>query len=142
MPGIISTQNLGRQTYFGQWTPQLIEHRCLEYQYTKLGRQTYFSRWPTWVIEQRCLEYQYTKLGRQTYFGRWPPWVIEQRCLEYCYTKLGRTNLDLANGPPQMRMDFLKTITLENYLASNLEVCSYLSDEPSLARWTSPGNRA
>ena len=40
-----SYTKLGRQTYFGRWTPQLIEHRCLEYCYTKLGRQTYFGRW-------------------------------------------------------------------------------------------------
>ena len=40
--------------------PPSIEHRCLEYCYTKLGRSTPPS------IEHRCLECCYTKLGRST----------------------------------------------------------------------------
>ena len=40
-------------------------------------------------IEHRCLEYCYTKLSRSN--GRSTPQSIEHRCLEYCYTKLGRS---------------------------------------------------
>ena len=56
---------------YSKLTPLAIEHRCLEYHYTKLGRSIY--------IEQ-CI---YTH-------GRLTPLAIEHRCLEYCYTKLGR----------------------------------------------------
>ena len=45
--------------------PPSIEHRCLEYCYTKLGRSAPQS------IEHRCLECCYTKLGRST--GRFYP---------------------------------------------------------------------
>ena len=55
--------------------PPVNWDRCLEYHYTKLGRQTYFGRWTPQSIENRCLEYCYTKLGRQTYFGQWTPLV-------------------------------------------------------------------
>ena len=47
LPGVICNivvkADLGRSP--GRSTLQIIEHRCLEYQYTKLGRQTYFGRW-------------------------------------------------------------------------------------------------
>ena len=108
--------NTGQMNTLWQMDPPQIEHRCLEYQYTTLGRQTYFGRWtpreqsrdalntsthkladkptladgPPWWIENRYLEYHCTKHGRQTYFGRWTPQVIEQKCLEYWYTQLGR----------------------------------------------------
>ena len=87
------------------------------------------------LIEHRCLEYQYTKLGRQTYFGRWTPQVIEQKCLEYQYEKTiceARVNLEvssyladkpsLANGPPvELRIYALNTGTPN------------LADKPTLA---------
>ena len=66
--------------------PWPIEHRCLEYCYTKLGRSTGRSTPP---IEHRCLEYCYTKLGRST--GRSTLQSIKHRCLEYCYKKLCRS---------------------------------------------------
>ena len=62
---------IGQCTYtHGRLTPQPIEHRCLEYCYTKLGRSIY--------VEQ-CI---YTH-GRLTP----PPPPSEQRFLENCYTK-------------------------------------------------------
>ena len=102
--------HIGRSA--GRSTPQLIEHRCLEYQYTKLGRQTLFGRWVPPVIKQRCLEYWYTKLGR------WTPLVIEQRSLEYQYTQLGRWT------PHESRIDALNTAT------PNLADKSTLADGP------------
>ena len=91
--------------HFWQICPLSIDHRCLEYHYTKLGR----SNPP---IKYSCLEYCYTKLGRST--GRSTPQSsidalhtatpnmadiladlpspsIDHRCLEYCYTTLGRS---------------------------------------------------
>ena len=58
----------------GRWTPQSIEHRCLEYHYTKLGtshgRSIYIYRQCTYThgrwtspLEHRCLAYHYTRLG-------------------------------------------------------------------------------
>ena len=117
----------GRWTFFGQWVPHWIEHRCLEYQYTKLGTQTYFgrwtyfSRWTPHVIEQRCLEYQYTKIGRWTYFGQWIPQWIKNRCLEYQYTKLGRQTYLVDGLPSELRIDALNTATPN------------LADKPTLA---------
>ena len=86
--------------------PLTIEHRCLEYCYTKLGRSTPLA------IRHRCLQYCYTKLSRCT--GRSNPHQssihalntttlnmtdlladqcpsIKHRCFEYCYTKLDRS---------------------------------------------------
>ena len=71
-------KSMGRST-------QSIEHRCLEYHYTKLGRSTGRS---TQSLEHRCLEYHYTKLGKST--GR-STQSIKHRCLEYHYTKLGKS---------------------------------------------------
>ena len=55
---------------------------------------------PTWVIEHRCLEYQYTKIGRQTYFGQWTPQI--KRSIHAVNT--GTPNLadkpTLADEPP------------------------------------------
>ena len=86
--------------------PKVIEQRCLEYQYTKIGRQTYFGQWTPQVIEMRCLEYQHTKLGRQIYFGWWTPPKWEWISWRQLHWKLFR---------------------------SNLEVCSYLAYEHTLA---------
>ena len=110
----MSTQNLADEHTLADGPPA-IEHKCLEYSYTKLGRQTYFGQWSPWVIKNRCLEYCYTKLGRQTFFGQWHPGtraemtcislqknladeptladgppIPEQRWLAYYYKKLGR----------------------------------------------------
>ena len=48
--------------------PQSIEHRCLEYHYTKLDRSngSLNGRSNPPSTEHRCLEYHYTKLGRCT----------------------------------------------------------------------------
>ena len=43
MPGLIC--NIVVKADLGRWSPQGIEQRCLEYQYTKIGRQTYFGQW-------------------------------------------------------------------------------------------------
>ena len=74
--------------------PQSIEHRCLEYHYTKYTG-------PPKSIEHRGLEFCYTAyiyiyiyiyiLYIYIYVG--PPQSIEYRCLEYRYTKY--------IGPPQ-----------------------------------------
>ena len=62
--------------------PPGIEHRCLEYCYTKLCRQTYFCWGTPQEIKNRCLEYCYTKLGRWTFFGQWPPSTrIDMNCI-------------------------------------------------------------
>ena len=84
-----STQNLADE-HTSVDGPLGIEYGCLEYWYTRLGRQTFFSQWTPQVIENRCLEYCYTKLGRQTFFSWWTPPVPEQRWLAYHCTKLGR----------------------------------------------------
>ena len=92
----IDTLNTLHQTW--QIYPPSIEHRCLEYCYTKLGRSTH-----PMSIEHRCLEYHYTICGRSTPINRaYIPWILlhqtwqiypptEHRCLEYYYTKLGRS---------------------------------------------------
>ena len=54
--------------------PPSIQHRCLDYHYTKLGRS---SRYSTMHIYAWQME---------------PPQSIEHRCLEYCYTKFGRSS--------------------------------------------------
>ena len=70
---------------------------------------------PPPVIEHRCLQYWYTKLGRWTYFGRWTPWIIEHRCLDSqlaFYSHVRYNSLDTLKHPqnnPQM------TITNFNY---------------------------
>ena len=106
---------IGRQTYFGRWTPQWIENRCLEYHYTKLGRWTYFGQWTLQVTEQRCLDYQYTKIGRQTYFGQWTPQWIKNRCLEYHYTNLGRWTNFGRWTPPGNRAEMHWIPVYENW---------------------------
>ena len=60
--------------YPWQMDPPSIEHRCLEYCYTKLGRSIYikqctytYGRLTPLAIKCRCLEYHYTKLGRSIY---------------------------------------------------------------------------
>ena len=82
--------------------------------------------WPhPWSIEHRCLEYCYTKFGRST--GRSTPSQlsidalitvtpnladlppIELRCVEYCYTKLGRSTG--RSTPSQLSIDALNTAT-------------------------------
>ena len=47
---------LGRQTFFGQWTPHLLVRLVL-------GRQIFFGQW-TPQIQHRWLQCQYTTLGR------------------------------------------------------------------------------
>ena len=71
----------------GRSTPQLIQHRCLECQYTKLGRQTYFGRW--------------------TPPGNWAemPWILVHPTWQ--------TNLLWPIDPPhpESRIDVLNTAT-------------------------------
>ena len=57
--------------------PPSIEHRCLEYCYTKLGRST---------PSQLSIDALNTATPN---LADLPP-SMEHRCLEYCYTKLGR----------------------------------------------------
>ena len=115
MPGILSHQTW--QIYpsliidaLNTITPNLadlpiIDHRCIEYHYTKLGWYTGRS---TPSSKHRCLEYHYTKLGRSTHcqlstdalntitpnladlLTNLPP-SSKHRCLEYHYTKLCRS---------------------------------------------------
>ena len=40
-----ATPNLADEPTLADGTPQWIENKCFEYQYTKLGRWTYFGRW-------------------------------------------------------------------------------------------------
>ena len=114
-----------------QMDPQSIKSRCLEYQYTKLGRQTYFGWWTplsqaridalntttqnladkptladgplvnrgetTWIPVHKT--WQTNLLWPMDPQSTWqtnllwlmdPPQSIKNRCLEYHYTKLGR----------------------------------------------------
>ena len=73
--------------------PPSIEHRCLEYCYTKLGRSSPLS------IKHRCLEYHYTKLGRSTgkSAGRSSTPSIEHRCLESCQLSIDALNTTTPN---------------------------------------------
>ena len=89
-------------------TPQSIEHRCLDYCYTKLGRSGRYSTMHTYTkgrltlqsIKHRCFEYHYTKLGRSGRYstmhiytkGRLTSQSIKHRCLEYHYTKASRSS--------------------------------------------------
>ena len=135
--------------------PLVPEQRCLAYQYTQLGRWTYFGQWTpqyqsrdalntstqnladeptlangtpgtraempcipahtTWqmnllwpmdppVPEQWCLEYQYTKLGRWTYFGQWPPQYKSRDALNTSTQNLAGEPT-LANRPPSTRAE-------------------------------------
>ena len=52
------TQNLAGEPTLADGTPSESRIDALN------GRQTYFGRWTSQVIDQRCLEYQYTKIGR------------------------------------------------------------------------------
>ena len=75
---------IGRST--GRYTPHQSSTDALS---------TVTPTWQIYLpsIEHRCLEYCYTKLGR-SYIGRstgrYTPLAIKHRCLEYCYTKHGR----------------------------------------------------
>ena len=90
--------------------PWSIEHRCLEYCYTKVGRSN--GRSTGTCTPQLSIDALKTAtptladLVRS--IGRSTPLPIEQRCLEYHYTKLGRTTADL---PPQTSIDALNTAT-------------------------------
>ena len=73
-PNLADLADIAQCTYMhGKWNPQSIEHRCLEYCYTKLGSSSRYSTMHiyTWQID--------------------PPGSIKHTCLEYCYTKLGRS---------------------------------------------------
>ena len=75
--------------------PLSIEHRCIEYHYTKLGRST---------------PHQSSIDALNTYtpnLADLPP-SIEHRCLEYCYTKLGRST-------PQSSIDHWKTSIVHHF---------------------------
>ena len=69
-------------------------------------------------IEHRCLEYCYTKFGRS--IGRSTPQSIEHRCLEYCYTKLGRStpsqlSIDALNTATSNLADLLADLSPINW---------------------------
>ena len=92
-----STQNLADEHTLADGPPQWIEHRCLEYCYTKLSRWTSFGQWTLWVIENRCLEHCYTKPGRWIYFGQWNPHPTCQLSIDV----LNTATPNLADGPPR-----------------------------------------
>ena len=96
-----------------------IEHRCLEYHYTKLGRCTGRSNPHQLIIDAlNTVTPNLADLSPQSsidalntitpnlamYWQIYPP-SIEHRCLEYHYTKLGRST------PHQLSIDALNTIT-------------------------------
>ena len=93
---------LGRWTCLSQWTTQLREHICLEYQYTELGTQTYFGMIDPPINRSiDALNTATQKLGRQTYFGRWtPPSEWEVDALNTATPNLA-DEPTLANGSPQ-----------------------------------------
>ena len=80
-------------------TPWSIEHRYLEYCYTKLGRSTGRSTPPPGQLSIDALNTTTPNLADL------PP-SIEHRCLEYCYTKLGR-----STPTTQLSIDALNTAT-------------------------------
>ena len=73
--------------YPWQIDPPSIEHRHLEYHYTKLGTSNgrtmhiYLLQMDPQSIKHRCLEYHYTKLGRSIYVWNNP-------------------HIPMADGPP------------------------------------------
>ena len=67
------------------------------------------------VIEQRCLEYQYTKIGRWTYLADRPPSELRIDALNNTTPNLA-DEPTLANGPPQNENGFLEDNYTENYL--------------------------
>ena len=93
--------------YPWQIDPPSIEHRCLEYCYTKLGRSIYMEQCtythgrltPTLQLSIDALNTTtpnfahimadlYIYIEQCTYtHGRLTPQSVEHRCLEYCYTK-------------------------------------------------------
>ena len=92
--------------YPWQIDPPSIEHRCLEYHYTKLGRSIYiwnneYIPMAHWPPSHSSIDALYTTTPNLAHlmaeqciyaYGRWTPWPIEHRCLEYHYTKLGTSN--------------------------------------------------
>ena len=138
---------------FWPMDPPGIEHRCLEYCYTKLGRQTYFSWWPPRELridalntatpnladrpslanepsntraEMTCIPLH--KTWQMNLFWPMDPPGIEHRCLEYCYTKLGRQTYFSWWPPRELRIDALNTAT------PNLADRPSLANEPSNTR--------
>ena len=89
--------------YPWQMDPLPIEHRCLEYHYTKLGRSIYIEQCIYTHGRLTPLQLSIDALNTATpnladLYGRTMhiyPWQIDppikHRCLEYCYTKLGRS---------------------------------------------------
>ena len=69
----------GRQTYFGR-TPQVIEQRCLEYQYTQLGRLTYFGQCHFSMLE--WLEYIF---GEITWNNMWGSLLLQEKLWQCWY---------------------------------------------------------
>ena len=103
----IPVSKLGRQTYFGQWTPtpHWIENRCLEYHCSRTWQMihTLATGAPSKWIKNRCLEYHYTKLCIQTW--HWldgPPSELSNRfTLNTCTSKVVMTWPSLAQWSPQ-----------------------------------------
>ena len=95
--------------------PLAIEHRCLEYCYTKLGRSTPLA------IKHRCLQYHYTKHARST--GRSTP---HQSSIHALNTATPNLTDVLADQPPQSSIDALNTTTpnLADLLADALNTAT------------------
>ena len=116
-PSQLSTDDLSNVTQNLADLPPSIQHRCLEYCYTKLGRSTGRST-PQSSID--ALTTITPNLADQ--LADPPP--IKHRCLEYHYTKLCRSTPhqsstddlstitpNLADLPPQLSIDALSTVT-------------------------------
>ena len=139
---------LGRQTFFGQWTPQYQSRDTLNTSTQNLADDPTLANGPPQcqstdalhtsthnladeatladgppLPEQRCLEYQYTILGRWTYFGQWTPKYQSIDALNTSTQNLADEST-LANGPPlhwYQSRDALNTSTQN------------LANEPTLA---------
>ena len=118
-PNLADLADIAQCTYMhGRLTPQSIEHRCLEYHYTKLSRSSRYSTMHiyAWQI--------------------WPTKSIEHRCLEYCYTKLGRSSRYSTMHiytwqiypPSQLSIDALNTATPNLAGLADIAQCTYMHD--------------
>ena len=135
-PNLADLADIAQCTYMhGRSTPQSIEHRCLEYCYTKLGRSSRYSTmhiyagqiYPSSQLSIDALNTitpnlaDLADIAQCTYMhGRLIPWSIKHRCLEYHYTKLGISSRYSTmhrytwqiNPPGQSSIHALNTATL------------------------------
>ena len=92
-PNLADLADIAQCTYMhGKWNPQAIEHRCLEYHYTKLGTSHGRSIYIYIYIYIYKYIYIYIEQGTYSYGRLTTPPPIKHRCLENCYTTLGTSN--------------------------------------------------